>query len=176
MDFEDIRDLVQHDPQSVIEAIQREPSFALEEFCSDQRTLLHLAAGFGHEKLVKLLVDYGADVNAIDKYQETPLFRSIRFRKDDISMYLVEQMEDDEWIHYRDHKGQTVLHRACDMGSAAMVLHLLEKGLDPLARDEKNQTPLDVGLNGRFSRVADWKDEMIRRMEIEFGKQNAKEQ
>ena len=36
-------------------------------------TLLHLAAGEGRHKVVKMLIDNGADVNAMNSWNETPL-------------------------------------------------------------------------------------------------------
>ncbi|PMD29632.1 ankyrin, partial [Hyaloscypha variabilis F] len=38
---------------------------------------LHLAAIGGHTSLVKLLIDYGANVNSLSKSGDTPLFHAI---------------------------------------------------------------------------------------------------
>jgi hypothetical protein len=167
MTIEEIKSLVQRDPDAVIEAIRKEPSICFDTFESDQRTLLHLAAGFGQLNLAKVLIEYGADVNAIDKYEETPLFRSIRFRKDEVSEYLLDHLNDFPLDH-RDHKGQTVLHRACSMGTASMVLILLERGANPLALDMEGRTPLDVGRESSFAanQFSLWQDEVERRMKI----------
>ncbi|XP_068698924.1 GA-binding protein subunit beta-1-like [Montipora foliosa] len=41
-------------------------------------TPLHLACGYGQESIVKLLLEHGADVNAIDRFQFTPLHKAER--------------------------------------------------------------------------------------------------
>jgi hypothetical protein len=175
MAIEEIKSLVQRDPNAVIEAIHKEPSICFDTFESDQRTLLHLAAGFGQLSLVKVLVDYGADVNAIDKYDETPLFRSIRFRKDEVSLYLLNHFSDFS-LEHTDHKGQTVLHRACSMGTVSMVILLLERGANPLAVDVEGRTPLDVGRDSSFAanQYSLWKDELERQMAIAATKEQSR--
>lgn len=45
----------------------------------NQETPVHIAATFGHENLIQLLLDGGANVNAIDKDQDTHLHNAALF-------------------------------------------------------------------------------------------------
>ena len=45
-------------------------------------TPLHRAAWRGHEKIIELLIDQGADVNAKNKYKQTPLHQSAQEKKE----------------------------------------------------------------------------------------------
>ena len=44
----------------------------------DGRTALHIAAEEGHADIAKLLLSYGAPVNAADRWGSTPLRQAIR--------------------------------------------------------------------------------------------------
>ena len=98
--------------------------------------------------MCQLLVNLGADVNAIDKYGETPIFRAIRFRKDDCFELLLNNSE----LNIKDTKGRTPLHRACAMGTAFTVNALLENGADPTAVDEAGKTALQMGEESEYSK------------------------
>lgn len=59
-----------------------------------QRTPLHYAAYFGQEKIVKLLIDSGMDINAQDKEGNTPLHLAALKKHYDVIDMLVEQNAD----------------------------------------------------------------------------------
>ncbi|KAH8389317.1 hypothetical protein KR215_000249, partial [Drosophila sulfurigaster] len=55
------------------------------------RTPLHYAADFGQLKMIKFLVDIGADVNSEDKYNITPLLAAILEGHTDCVVFLLEK-------------------------------------------------------------------------------------
>lgn len=107
----------------------------------------------------------GADPNAQDKYGETPIFRSIRFRGDDITEYLISHSSTD--VNIQDTLGRTPLHRACVMGTAHSVLQLLEHGADPLQADLNGVTPLQAGMESKYAvnTIGSWESVLEEKME-----------
>lgn len=54
----------------------------------DKRTALHLACCEGQLEMVKLLIDYGADVNTRDRWNHTPYGEAKRSEQDEVVEYL----------------------------------------------------------------------------------------
>ena len=57
-------------------------------------TLLHLAAGEGRHKVVKMLIDNGADVNAMNSWNETPLNYVVSHLKNSPEIIDIKNKED----------------------------------------------------------------------------------
>ena len=57
-------------------------------------TLLHLAAGEGRHKVVKMLIDNGADVNAMNSWNETPLNYVVSHLKNSPEIIDIKDKED----------------------------------------------------------------------------------
>ena len=106
------------------------------------QTTLHLA---GDDKLTKLILDKGGDIEKEDKEKRTPLFYSAA-RSDIQSMKLItEQMRErssdalKEYVNHFDDKRETALHETlkfADEGreKVAATNHLLVSGADPYHR------------------------------------------
>ncbi|XP_060656659.1 myotrophin-like [Drosophila nasuta] len=62
------------------------------------RTPLHYAADFGQLKMIKFLVDIGADVNSEDKYNITPLLAAIWEGHTECVEFLLEKGADSQGI------------------------------------------------------------------------------
>ncbi|MDO4551043.1 MAG: ankyrin repeat domain-containing protein [Planctomycetia bacterium] len=130
------------------------------------RTLLHSAQD---PELVKFCIHHGADVNAKDRYQKTPLhyFRSIYgyeivkllleagagVHEKDLDgrtpLFYVENPETIQLmmdygakVDGRDFNGFSVLHSATMNQEAECVKLLLKLGVDPNVQDDMGQTPL----------------------------------
>jgi len=100
---------------------------------------LHLAAYFGIETIVQLLLEKGADVNAADQGGWTPLYRASGMGHIDVVKLLLEK---GAHIEAADRGGQTPLYRASGIGHIDVVKLLLEKGAHIEAANRGGQTPL----------------------------------
>ena len=88
---------------------------------------------------VKLLVDHGADVAALDMTNSTPLHVAVSSWNIDVIRILVEGGAD---VNAQNETDSTPLHIASIGGGAETVQLLLEHGADATIRDWKLSTPL----------------------------------
>ena len=114
------------------------------------RSVLHHACG-GNVSLVQtLILEHKADVNARDEHNNTPLNVAAASSKADVALCLIRDFGCDPNV--RGQFGRSVLHHACG-GSVTLVQTLIrEYKADVNARDEHNNTPLNVAA---FSGKAD---------------------
>ncbi|KAI5460980.1 hypothetical protein BGZ63DRAFT_455093 [Mariannaea sp. PMI_226] len=87
-------------------------------------TDLMVASHYGHDAIVKLLLDKGANIEAVDKYKETPLSWAIENGHEAIVKLLLEKGAN---IEVMDNHDRTLLYRAIENGHEAIVKLLLEK-------------------------------------------------
>jgi ankyrin repeat protein len=100
-------------------------------------TLLHISACCGLENIVKVLLQMGAEVNAIDhKYQETSLHRVASHTN--ITNLLVRGAG----VDFMHKSGRTPLHLAAENGHTSIVEVLLTKGAHVNAVDRDRAIPL----------------------------------
>lgn len=104
-------------------------------------TLLHDAARGGDPQLIRLLVERGLDVNAKDRYSDTPICDIAWNGKSEAIAALVELGADVNW---QGINGQTPLHHAVRNNQRETVRLLLAAGADPSLADGKGETPLDL--------------------------------
>jgi ankyrin repeat protein len=83
-------------------------------------TVLHMAARTGHEAVVRLLPEKGADIKAV-------------------ALLLLEHKAD---VDAKDNGRETVLHVASKNGHEAVAQQLLEKGADIKAKNKDGSTAL----------------------------------
>lgn len=110
------------------------------------RTPLHFAAYTDRADIVMLLLDRGADVNAIDGKLRTPIFDAV-FRGDSkiVSMILERKVD----VNLKDFISCTPLHHAILEGKKEIVELLLKNGASLEIKDFANRTPLELA-NGRL--------------------------
>jgi ankyrin repeat protein len=109
------------------------------------QTPLHLASDHHHFGIVALLLKFGADVDAQDYDDMTPLLLALGRRTfDDARSAPGAQvlLEHGASVHVRNKNGQTPLHLASEHHHPGIVALLLKFGLDVDAQDNDNMTPL----------------------------------
>ena len=106
----------------------------------NQTTVLMLASGRGLVAFVRELVNRGADVNAEDGDNWTPLLFAAKEGHRDVVQFLLEQGGAD--LEHRDMGGWTALMWAAYKGHAEVVALLLEKGADINAHGNYHLGPM----------------------------------
>lgn len=110
-------------------------------------TPLHFATIGDYEKsasIVKMLITKGADPNAMDINERTPLHNLIA-----VGGILSRQFLESECdVNIQDNEGKTALHLACELHAADKVISkLLEYGSDINIRDYEGDTVIDYCKN-----------------------------
>ncbi len=105
---------------------------------------MHVAAVRGYAPIIDLLVQAGADVQALDANGNTPLDSAVLHDQPIAFAALLRAHADVTYVHPLDGRG--ALHEACMRGYVDMLQPLIEAGADPTARDRFGQTPLDIAL------------------------------
>jgi ankyrin repeat protein len=112
------------------------------------RTPLSWAAEMGHEAVVKLLLEKGAELETKDKeYGRTPLSWAAINRHEAVVKLLLEKGAE---LETKDTKyGRTLLSWAAEIGHEAVVKLLLEKGAELETKSDNGRTPLSwAAING----------------------------
>lgn len=108
------------------------------------------------EKILKLLIDKGADVNAVDNDMKTPLMTWIKERHDrefDI-IKVLEMLEKKVKLYLADKDGYTALHHAIDNKCSLIALRLIEYGANINYASSNGMTPLHLAVEKDLPYVA----------------------
>ncbi|XP_072801433.1 histone-lysine N-methyltransferase EHMT2 isoform X4 [Vicugna pacos] len=112
-------------------------------FQSDQqskRTPLHAAAQKGSVEICHVLLQAGANINAVDKQQRTPLMEAVVNNHLEVARYMVQR---GGCVYSKEEDGSTCLHHAAKIGNLEMVSLLLSTGqVDVNAQDSGGWTPI----------------------------------
>ena len=107
----------------------------------DGTSPLHVAlTTSNNQEVAKVLIEHGADPNALDKDGQNPLLYALMNGQKEIAEFLIEQGPDP---NVSDRDGQTPLHYAATFGYKEMVQLLIKSGADLNAADRGGRTPLD---------------------------------
>jgi len=104
---------------------------------NDHSTPLHSAASNGCTKQLSLLLEYGAELDAKDKYMRTPLMCAII---DDNLKGAEILLRSGANINAQDEDGNTLLHHAAMYCSIENIKFLLDNGADTHTLNNKGQT------------------------------------
>ena len=106
-------------------------------------TLLHKACLCGHINVVKMLIEYKADLSVRDHQNSTPMHRAALGGHKDIVESLIKEFQCDP--HEIGYDGRSLLHYACDKGHTKLAVMLItEFQLDPCLTDDSGNTPLHM--------------------------------
>jgi Ankyrin repeats (3 copies) len=132
---------------------------------------LHSAAYYENFEVVQKLIEYGADIDAEDRFGWTPLSWASRghfFKDGSVHRLLLEHGAD---VNSRaDDDGFTPLHRASQHGALEIVCLLLEHGADVEAVNHDGKTALQVvGETPSYRPIDPGRCDETRRLLVEHG-------
>ena len=135
----------------VRELVDSDPALVL-AFSPDGFTALHLAAFFGHPDIARLLVERGADTNAVARnpMQVMPLHSAAAARQLEIARLLVDHGAD---VNAPQERGFTPLHEAAQNGDFELAGLLLERGADREQAAEDGRRAADFASAGGHEQV-----------------------
>ena len=117
----------------------------------DGFTALHLAIFGGQEEAARLLLERGADPNALSANEAVrvpPLGTAAFVRSVPLARLLLDSGAD---VNGRGEGGFTALHSAAQNGDADLAWLLLERGADPSLATDDGKLPADYGLDDLLS-------------------------
>ncbi len=115
----------------------------------------------GSASLARALLDAGANVDAADDKDLTPLYQAVQ-RQDEqmVELFLeaganVNLRFEKRWFHETafHEVNETILHVAAVVGNGRIIQRLLDAGCDPSALDREGKTPLELAFENGHSRV-----------------------
>lgn len=86
---------------------------------------IHNASSFGHCDVIELLLERGANVNAVDRWEWTPLHESCTRGKLDVAALLIRRGAD---VNRKNGEGKSPLDLCSEVGSNGADLRLLLTG------------------------------------------------
>lgn len=131
--------------ERVRELLKEQPDL-IHAYSPDGWTALHL--NFGNLDVVNLLLDNGADINAVSKNKlvATPLQGSVVMKNLTLGKLLLDRGAN---VRPRGEEGTSPLHEAAGSGQIEFAKLLLERGADVNARDDAGKTPLTIALESK---------------------------
>jgi ankyrin repeat protein len=115
--------------------------------------LLHLACFYGHGEVAALLLDRGANLEAVSKHPMgvRPVHCAAAARRADLVEALLDRGAD---VNAKQGGGWTLLHHAAQRGDAGLAAKLLERGADASIANDRGQTPAEVARGGGHEELA----------------------
>ncbi|XP_067866484.1 inversin isoform X2 [Heterodontus francisci] len=110
-------------------------------------TALHAAVLSGHVSTVKLLLEYGAQVDAMDVMKHTPLFRACEMGHKEVIQTLI---KGGARVDLTDQDGHSPLHWAALGGNADVCQILIQNLINPNVQDYAGRTPLQCAAYGGY--------------------------
>jgi len=106
-------------------------------------TLLHSAAFYGQADMVRLLIEHGADVNAVNHYGSSALYQAALMKNtEEAARILLEKGAD---VNAASWDGETPLHRAV-ISPTDLVKLLIEYGAKVDVKDNEGKTPVEIAI------------------------------
>lgn len=115
-------------------------------------TPLEYAILFNRDKIAKLLIENGANIESRDSEGNTPLFIAVKKGFTDITQLLIENGAD---INIRTKDNQNALHLAIIQTSTNLMTLLLKNHIDINAKDNKGYPPLYYAITNKWFDKAD---------------------
>ncbi len=130
-------------------ALLFERGSVLDEPAGDWKALM-FAVQYRSRATARMLLEHGANPNARDEKQRTPLMRAARNSDAAMVEALIAAGAD---VRLVDMSGMSALHHACTKANVANVRSLLQAGADPALRDHDGRTCRAVAQEARKPKV-----------------------
>ncbi|WP_164111953.1 MULTISPECIES: ankyrin repeat domain-containing protein [Sphingobacterium] len=116
-------------------------------------TPLGIAAHFGKEEIVRLLLLHHANPNISSQngYSTYPLHAALAINHSDISKMLIEAGAEVNVLQYG---GIAPIHQAAGHGNIDLIIALLEQGADITIRTNAGQSASDIAADKGFNEIA----------------------
>ena len=112
------------------------------------RTSLHAACAAGNVSNARILLENGADVDALDHLGESPLSLCISHRSSNSESQLIDVLnlllEFNVNVNLPNRFGVRPLHHAVEMCHAQLIKVLLKAGADPAKKDSRGRSPITI--------------------------------
>ena len=113
---------------------------------------LHSAAHYGDIEMVQVLLDYGVDVNARNRFDSTPLYFAVNEYSNNLgAVRLLLDHGADPNLEAR--RGGAPLHEASHHGMVEIARLLIEHDASVEVEDESGKTPLEVALSRQQNEI-----------------------
>lgn len=106
-----------------------------------KETPLHIAVRYGHKEVAELLLNEGANINALERRKWTPLHTAVKNGKMEVAELLLDRGAN---VNAVDNLDMTPLHFALKYNREELVRLLLDRGANLNAVDKKGRTPLSI--------------------------------
>ncbi len=104
-------------------------------------TALHWAAMNGNNEVIKILINYGANINALNNAGTPPIFFAITRNLVSTIQLMIRH---GATLSYTSKGGFNFLHRAAFYGYLETAKLLIENGISPNSVTDEGETPLDL--------------------------------
>ncbi len=130
---------INRDEAALQEKVNRRQKLYLEEQDTNGNSALNIAAFYAYFEVVKILIQYGANLNHIDHYGNTALLWATIEGNLKVTKLLIKHGAE---LNHTDHYGNTALIWAVVKGRTQIVKTLLKNGADPEVKNKKGRTAL----------------------------------
>lgn len=112
------------------------------------KTLAHLACRMRNMRLLKLLLQYEADLEAIDFEYMTPIYEAVITGDFSLCRFLIDDLKIN--LEHREIQNRTAFYWVACNGYVAMIKYLITKGCDVNVASKMGRTPLSKACwNGK---------------------------
>lgn len=137
----------------IVTAILAAKPSVMDQNCDSGFTPLGLGCYFAHEKIVKFLLEKGADVNISSKngYNIFPIHSAALANHLSITQMLLAA---GAYPNVCQKTGLTALHTAAQLGNIELIISLLEHGADVALKTEDGKIAADFAAEKGFHEIA----------------------
>lgn len=137
--------------QDAIALLKGKPNLSYQDK-PERMTALHWAAMRGDTVLIKALINYGADINAVNYYAATPLLLACDRNHTVDALALISAGAN---VSLPQYTYTSALHLAAQNGNYEVTRALLAAGADIEAQTKDGITPLMIAIDRKKARVAE---------------------